>query len=222
MIAVATTPAFADSPASRNLIPGDRYAITTMSGEARAWVHGSWVTSPADLQLMVEVTYASQHNVVFKVLSGTIQFNGKVYSIVRSAWRGDYNRDTHTCVYQGPAIAPNGERAFFVIYGQDTVPTQQGTYMHMWSAFRDEDMILWKMNLQTYRFKINYRTPDPLSFWSPHPLCVLLPGVRHPFPTFLSYHLIRCLDDALAPHYPVWILRLECPAHPLLQHVASP
>jgi len=155
LIALGTVPAFADPLMSGDVVSGDRYAVTTMSGEARAWVLGSWVTSPADLQLVVEVTYAGQHNVVFKVVSGTIQFNGKVYSIVSSAWRGDYNRDSHTCVYQGPAIAPNGERTFFVIYGQDTVHTQQGTYMRMWSAFYDEDMILWRINLQTYRFKIN-------------------------------------------------------------------
>ena len=155
LIALATAPAFADPLASGNVVLGDRYVVTTMYGEARAWVSGSWVKSPADLQLMVEVTYAGQHNVVFKVFSGTIQFNGKVYSIVGSAWRGDYNRDAHTCVYQGPAIAPNGERAFFVIYGQDTAHTQQGTYMRMWSEFRDENLILWKIHLQTYRFKIN-------------------------------------------------------------------
>jgi len=154
-IALTTVPAFADPLASGDVVPGDRYAITTISGEARAWISGSWVTSPADLQLIVEVTYAGEHNVVFKVLSGTIQFNGKVYNIVASAWRGDYNRDIHTCIYQGPAAAPNGQRAFFVIYGQDTTHTQQGTYMRMWSAFRDEDRILWRINLQTYRFKVN-------------------------------------------------------------------
>jgi len=155
LIALAAAPAFADPLVSGDVIAGDRYAVTTMYGEAHAYVSGSWVTSPADLQLIVEVTYAGQHNVVFKVVSGTIQFNGKVYSIVSSAWRGDYNRDANTCVYQGPAIAPNGERTFFVIYGRDTAQRQQGTYMRMWSAFRDEDMILWRINLQTYRFKIN-------------------------------------------------------------------
>jgi hypothetical protein len=155
LVALVTTPVFADSLSAGNVVPGDRYAITTMSGEARAWVSGSWITSPADLQLVVEVTYTGPHNVVFKVLSGTIQFNGKIYNIVGSSWRGDYNRDVHTCVYQGPALAPNGQRTFFVIYGQDTEPTQQGTYMQIWSAFRDEDRILWRINLQTYRFKVN-------------------------------------------------------------------
>jgi len=155
LIGLATAPVFADPLSAGDVVPGDRYAITTISGEARAWVSGSWITSPADLQLVVEVTYAGPHNVVFKVLSGTIQFNGKTYSIVDSSWRGDYNRDVHTCVYQGPALAPNGQRTFFVIYGQDIEHMQQGTFMRMWSAFSDEDRTLWRINLRTYRFKVN-------------------------------------------------------------------
>lgn len=154
-IALTTVPAFAASTAGSDLAVGDRYAITTISGEARAWVSDSWSTSPADLQLVVEVTYAGPQNVVFKVLSGTIQFNDKVYTIIASGWRGDYNRGTNTCIYQGPATAPNGERASFIIYGHDTLSAQQGTYMNMRSGFRDEDRIVWRISLLTYRFKIN-------------------------------------------------------------------
>jgi len=154
-IALAAVPAFADSLATGNVVVGDRYAITTISGEARAWVSGSWIVSPADLQLSVQVTHVGPHNVIFRVLSGTIQFSGKVYAIVSSGWRGDYNRDSNTCVYQGPAIAPNGQRMFFIIYGIDTLHVQQGTYMRMWSVFRDEDRVVWRIDLQTYRFKIN-------------------------------------------------------------------
>lgn len=154
-IALATVPAFADSLASGDVAVGDRYAVTTISGEARAWVSGSWIKSPADLQLLVQVKYVGPNNVVFKVLSGTIQFNDKVYSIVASGWRGDYNRVSNTCIYQGPATAPNGQRAFFVIYGRDTLHVQQGTYMRMWSAFCDEDRIVWRIDVYTYRFKVN-------------------------------------------------------------------
>lgn len=154
-IALAAVPAFADSLATGNVVVGDRYAITTISGEARAWVSGSWIVSPADLQLSVQVTHVGPHNVIFRVLSGTIQFSGKVYAIVSSGWRGDYNRDSNTCVYQGPAMAPNGQRRFFIIHGIDTLHVQQGTYMRMWSVFRDEDRVVWRIDLQTYRFKIN-------------------------------------------------------------------
>ncbi len=154
-IALATVPAFADSLASGDVAVGDRYAVTTISGEARAWVSGSWIKSPADLQLLVQVKYVGPNNVVFKVLSGTIQFNDKVYSIVASVWRGDYNRVSNTCIYQGPATAPNGQRAFFVIYGRDTLHVQQGTYMRMWSAFCDEERIVWRIDVYTYRFKVN-------------------------------------------------------------------
>lgn len=154
-VALATVPAFADAFASGTVVDGDRYAVTTVSGEARALLSGSWTRSPVDLQLVVQVAYVGPNNVVFKVISGTIQLNGKVYSIIASGWRGDYNRVSNTCVYQGLATAPNGERTFFVIYGRDTLYEQQGTYMHMWSAFRDEDSTLWRIDLQTYRFKIN-------------------------------------------------------------------
>jgi hypothetical protein len=155
VVALVVTPVFADPLFSGTVSVGDRYAITTISGEAHAWIGGSWVATPADLQLVAEVTYAGPHNVVFRIISGTIQFNGQTYAIAATAWRGDYNRDSHTCLYQGPAVAPDGQRAFFIVYGRDTQSVQQGTYMDMWSAFRDEDRTLWRISLTTYRFKIN-------------------------------------------------------------------
>lgn len=155
LMALVTVPAFADPVSIGTVATGDRYAVTTISGEARAWVSGSWVASSADLQLVVQVTYVGPNNVIFRVLSGTIEVNDKVYRIVTDGWRGDYNRVSKTCVYQGPAIAPNGARTFFIVYGHDTLDTQQGTYMRMWSAFRDENAILWRIDLQTYRFKLN-------------------------------------------------------------------
>lgn len=154
-VALMTVPALADGFATGLVVVGDRYAVTTISGEARVLLSGSGTRSPADLQLVVQVTYVGPNNVVFMVISGTIQLNGKVYSTTASGWRGDYNRVSNTCVYQGPATAPDGERTFFIIYGRDTLYVQQGTYMHMCSAFRDEDGILWRIDLQTYRFKIN-------------------------------------------------------------------
>lgn len=155
LVALVTVPAFADPIVAGGVAAGDRYAITTISGEARAWVFGSWVVSSADLQLVVQVTYVGPNNIIFRVLSGTIQFKGRVYRIVADGWRGDYNRVSKICVYQGPAIAPNGVRTFFTIYGHDTRDTQQGTYMRMWSAFLDENAALWRIDLQTYRFKLN-------------------------------------------------------------------
>jgi hypothetical protein len=155
LIALMTVPAFADPVAATSPSIGDRYAITPISGEARAWVAGSWVVSSANLQLVVQVTNVGPNNIIFRTLSGTIRFDDKVYNIVADGWRGDYNRVSKTCVYQGPAVAPNGARAFFIIYGHDTSDTQQGTYMRMWSAFRDENAVLWRIDLQTYRFKLN-------------------------------------------------------------------
>ena len=155
LIALTAVPALADPLESGLVSVGDRYAVTTIHGQAGAWVSGSWVVSTADLQLVAQVTFVGSRNVLFRIVSGTIQLDDKVYSIVAAGWRGYYNRDTNTCAYQGPATAPDGQRAFFVIHGRDTLPVQQGTYMHMWSDFRDENGILWRIDLHTYRFKIN-------------------------------------------------------------------
>src|SRR3972149_8094994 len=47
---------------------GDRYAVTTIRGEARAWIEGRWGMGPAKLELVVQVTYVGTHNIVFKGL----------------------------------------------------------------------------------------------------------------------------------------------------------
>ena len=155
LIALMTVPTFADPVAATSPSIGHRYPIEPISGEARAWVAGSWVVSSANLQFVVQVTTVGPNNIIFRTLSGTIRFDGKVYNIVADGWRGDYNRISKKCVYQGPAIAQNGAQAFFIIYGHDTSDTQQGTYMRMWSAFRDENAVLRRIDLQTYRFKLN-------------------------------------------------------------------
>ncbi len=129
LIVLMAVPAFADPVAATSPSIGDRYPITPISGEARAWVTGSWVVSSANLQLVVQVTNVGPNNIIFRTLSGTIRFDDKVYNIVADGWRCDYNRVSKTCVYQGPAITPNGARASFIIYGPDTSDTQQGTYM---------------------------------------------------------------------------------------------
>lgn len=139
---------------SGNVAVGDRYLITTILGEARAWIAGHWVTGPANLQLLAQVTYAGTHNVIFKVLSGTFQVNNKPYSIDVGQWRGDYNRDTHTTVYQGPATAPDGKRGYFVLFGRDTAGAQQGVFMNIWSDFVGEYGALWHIELNSFRTKV--------------------------------------------------------------------
>lgn len=82
LIVLMTVPAFADPIAATSPSIGDRYTITPISGEARAWVAGSWVVSSAELQLVVQVTAVVPNNIIFRTLSGTIRFDGKVYNIV--------------------------------------------------------------------------------------------------------------------------------------------
>jgi len=82
LIVLMTVPAFAEPVAATSPSIGDRYAITPISGEARAWVASSWVVSSADLQLVVQVTNVESNNFIFRPLSGTIRFDGKVYNTV--------------------------------------------------------------------------------------------------------------------------------------------
>ena len=118
---------------------GDRYAVTTIRGEARAWIDGRWVIGPANLQLLVQVTYVGPHNIVLKVLSGTFQVNYKPYTIDVGHWRGDYNRDAHTAVRERK---------------KDTTDTQQGVFMTVRSDFRGEYGALWHIELASYRTRL--------------------------------------------------------------------
>lgn len=146
---------YADSLVSGgNVTVGDRYLLTTVRGEAGAWIDGHWVAGPANLQLLVQVTYVGPQNVVFKVLSGTFQVNYKPYTIDVGHWRGDYNRDTNTTVYQGPATAPDGKRGYFQLYGKDNTVTQQGVVMNIRSDFLGEYGALWHIELASYRTKV--------------------------------------------------------------------
>ena len=153
LVSVSASSVLADPLfAGGNVAVGDQYAITTINGEARAWIDGHWVTGPANLQLVVQVTYVGPENVVFKVVSGTFQILNKPYTIDVGNWRGIYNRDTETAVYQGPATAPDGRPAYVVLFGQDTTQTQQGVYMNVHSDFRGEYGALWHVNLTCFRY----------------------------------------------------------------------
>ena len=153
LLSLSATLAFADPlVAGGNVTVGDQYMVTTIRGEAQAWIDGKLTTGPANLQLQVQVTFAGPHNIVFKVISGTFQVSDKPYTIDVGHWRGDYNRDTGTSVYQGPATAPDGRNGYFVLFGQDTSETQQGAYMNIHSDFSGEYGVLWHIDLVTYRY----------------------------------------------------------------------
>jgi hypothetical protein len=153
LLTLAATSVYADPlVAGGNVMVGNQYTVTTIRGEARAWVNGQWLTGPADLELQVQVTFVGPHNLVFKVISGSFQVGSKPYMIDVGNWRGDYNRDTATSVYQGPATAPDGRNGYFVLLGQDTTQAQQGTYMNIYSDFRGEYGALWHVNLAGFRY----------------------------------------------------------------------
>jgi hypothetical protein len=139
LLSLSATFAIADPLfATGNTAVGDRYMITTASGEARTCIDGRLVTGPADLQLQVQVTFVGPDSVVFRALSGTFQVSCMTYSNNVGHRCGDYNRDSRTAIYQGAATAPDGRDAHFVLYGQSTSDIQQGVYMGMYSDFRGE------------------------------------------------------------------------------------
>jgi hypothetical protein len=102
----------------------------------------------------VQVTFVGPHNIVFRVVDGTFQIRAKPYSIDIGHWRGDYNRDTHTSVYQGPATAPDGRQGYFVLFGADTGSTNTGVYMHIVRDFRGEYGALWHVDINAFRSQL--------------------------------------------------------------------
>ena len=132
---------------------GDQYSISTISGYAQAWINGQLVTDTASLALQVQVTYVGPYNVVFRVLSGTFQIGGKDYTINVGLWRGDYNLQTHSSVYQGPATAPNGGQGYFTLYGEDTGVSNGGVLTHIYSDFTGEYGALWHVSLTAIRYQ---------------------------------------------------------------------
>lgn len=109
------------------------------------------MTDAANLQLQLQVTFVGPHNIVFRMLSGTFQIGTKPYAIDVGHWRGDYNRDTQTSTYQGPATAPDGRPAYFVMFGQDISETSSGTYVHSLSDFLGEYGALWHVDITAFR-----------------------------------------------------------------------
>ena len=155
LLSVSATSVFADPLyAGGTVAVGDQYSITTLNGYARAWIDGQWLTGPANLELRVQVTFVGPQNVVFRVVLGTFLVRDKDYVIDVGHWMGDYNFETHTSVYQGPATAPNGGEGYFVIYGQDTGIGSVGVLMHAYSDFRGEYGALWHVDLTTVRYQV--------------------------------------------------------------------
>ena len=154
LLCISATSVFADPwYGSASVAVGDQYSITTLQGIAQAWIEGGLVTSSANLELQVQVIFVGPYNVVFRVLSGTFQVGNKDYTIDVGVWRGDYNIETHTSIYQGPATAPNGGIGYFVLYGQDTGVTNGGVLIHVYSDFRGEYDALWHVSLTAVRYQ---------------------------------------------------------------------
>jgi len=132
---------------------GDQYSVNTIHGLAQAWIDGRLVTTSADLELQVQVTFVGPNNVVFRVLSGTFQVGYVNYIVDVTRWQGVYSLDTHTSVYEGPATAPNGGIGYFTLYGQDTGLSNGGVLAHVFSDFTGEYGATWHVELATIRYQ---------------------------------------------------------------------
>ena len=154
LLSLSTVSVYADPYyGASNVAVGDQYTVSTLNGFAQAWIKGRLVTGPANLQLQVQVTYVGPYNVVFRVLSGTFQVAYKEYRIDVGGWRGYYNLQTHSSVYQGPATAPNGGLGYFTLYGQDGNPSNGGVLMKLHSDFTGEYDALWHVSLAAIRYQ---------------------------------------------------------------------
>jgi len=155
LVSLSATTALADPLSSGMLVSvGNKYTITTIHGQAQAWINGEWTTGPANIRLQVQVTYVGPHNVLFRTLSGTFSVDNKNYAIDPTRWNGDYNLNTHTAAYQGPATAPNGEIGYFALYAQDTGFGSGGVLVHATSNFSGEYGVLWHIDLAVVRYQI--------------------------------------------------------------------
>jgi len=154
LLSISATSVFADPwYGSGAVVVGDQYSVTTISGFAQAWIDGRWTTVSASLELQVQVTFVGPYNVVFRVLSGTFQIGGKNYAINVGLWRGTYNLQTRSSIYQGPATAPNGGIGYFTLYGEDIGISGGGVLTHVYSDFRGEYGALWHVSLTAVRYQ---------------------------------------------------------------------
>jgi len=154
LLSLTVTSVFADPLFSGNAVAvGNQYSINTVNGSAEAWIDGRLVTGPANLQLQVQVSYVGPYNVHFQILSGTFLVANKNYVVTVSQWYGNYNLQTHTSVYQGPATAPNGGIGYFTLYGQDIGLGNGGVVTHINSNFVGEYGALWHVSLTAVRYQ---------------------------------------------------------------------
>lgn len=113
---------------------GDRYAIITIEGEAKTKIQGQVVTTPASVELLVEVKEVYGNWVLFKVNWGKIEVDGVTYDVIIGWWRGSYNKITHIGQYEGWAQDSDGNNVYFVLHTLDLKQTQEGCFMRMKGA----------------------------------------------------------------------------------------
>ena len=146
MLSLVVIPVFAD-PLTTNAKVGDVYIVKTIEGKV--------VTVPASVELRCQITEFHRDMVLFKVIWGEIVIDDREYTVLREWWRGVYNKNSNEGYYQGWAVDDAGHRAYFILHTLDKRPTQEGCFMEMNGVFRDPCGVYWRLDLITYRYKLN-------------------------------------------------------------------
>jgi len=131
------------------------YIVTTIEGNAKAFVQGKVVTAPASVELRRRITEVHRDWVFFKVTWEEIAVDGREYMILREWWRGVYNKNSNEVYCQGWAVDDAGHRAYFILHTLDKRPAQEGCFMEMKGVFRDPCGVYWRLGLLTYRYKLD-------------------------------------------------------------------
>jgi len=154
MLALVVIPVFAD-PLTTNARVGDVYIVTTIEGEAKAFLEGKVVTVPASVELRCQITEVHRDWIFFKVTWGKTVIDGHQYMVLREWWRGVYNKNSNEGCYQGWAVDGAGRRAHFILHTLDKRPTHEGCFMEMNGVFKDLCGVYWRLELLTYRYKLD-------------------------------------------------------------------
>ena len=137
-----------------NASVGDRYAISTVVGEAKARINGEEVSVPASVELLCEVSEVHGNWIFFRIVYGTIKINETVYAITSDWWVGAYYKVLRNATYEGRGEGEGGT-LHFVLRSRDRRPTHEGCFLKIWGTARDPEAVYWSLDVKAYRTKVD-------------------------------------------------------------------
>ncbi|GEM_PF-2033849 len=153
LVLLAPTPVLA-VPSELQATVGDVYVLSTITGKAEACVGGQQVVVPAVLELKCRVTEVGARFVLFRIMDGTLRLDQTTYAIVGGWWRGVYDKNTEKSLVEATATDGSGARIHFILVGDDARHTVGGTYMIIQGGLKDPQGIVWRLNIEAWRFRV--------------------------------------------------------------------